>query len=196
MGLNDAIALVTFVAVGSGSPGPNNTLLLASGVTFGFRRTVPHVVGTAVGIAMLVGIAATGEDVLVDWLPDVQLGLKILASAYLVYLALRLADGVALDGATVQRPFGVPRAALFQFVNPKAWIFALALVGAYAPTSDSALAEGAAILVIAVVVATTAALWAFGGTTLRRALETERARRTTGVVLGVLLLASVAFLWL
>lgn len=125
-----------------------------------------------------------------------ELGLKALASAYLVYLAVRLAGGVALRNAVVQRPFGIPRAALFQFVNPKAWIFGLALVSAFAQASDSSLTDGLAILVIAVVVATTAALWAFGGTTLRRALETERAQRTTGVVLGVLLLASVAFLWL
>jgi threonine/homoserine/homoserine lactone efflux protein len=196
MGLSQAIALVTFVAVGSGSPGPNNTLLLASGVAFGFRRTVPHVIGTSVGMALLVGIAATSEGILLRTLPDVQVGLKVLASAYLVYLGVRLAGGLNLGATTVQRPFDVPRAALFQFVNPKAWIFALALVSADASPSDSPIAVGAAILVLSVVIATTAALWALGGTTLRRALETDRARRTAGVALGALLLASVAFLWL
>jgi threonine/homoserine/homoserine lactone efflux protein len=196
MGLSQAIALVTFVAVGSGSPGPNNTLLLASGVAFGFRRTLPHVIGTSVGMALLVGIAATSEGILLRTLPNVQVGLKVLASAYLVYLAARLAGGLSLGGATVQRPFGVPRAALFQFVNPKAWIFALALVSAYAPSGDAPIAVGAAIFAVSVVIAATAALWALGGTTLHRALESERARRTAGPVLGALLLASVAFLWL
>jgi threonine/homoserine/homoserine lactone efflux protein len=195
MSLNQLIALLTFVAVGSGSPGPNNTLLLASGVTFGFRRTVPHVVGTSVGIALLVGVAATGAGVVVTAVPGVKVVLKIIASAYLVYLAARLAGGVALDPATMPEPFSVARAALFQFVNPKGWIFALALVSAFAPASGSGILVGITVLTVSMVVAATAALWALGGTTLSRALEGDRARRAAGVALGALLLASVAFLW-
>jgi len=192
---NELIALVTFVAVGSGSPGPNNTLLLASGVTFGFRRTIRHVVGTSLGLALLVGIAAAGAGVVVTAAPGVKVMLKVVASVYLVYLAARLARGAALDPAAVQRPFGVARATAFQFVNPKAWVFALALVSAFAPTSGSAVDAGIAVLAVSIVVGATAALWAVGGTTLSHALEDDRARRAAGLALGALLMASVAFLW-
>ncbi len=193
MRLSQLIALGTFVAVGSGSPGPNNTLLLASGVTFGFRRTAPHVVGTSAGILLLVGIAAGGAGALITAVPAVKVVLKVLASVYLVYLAARLAGGVALDPTTVQHPFSVARATAFQFVNPKGWVFAVALVSGFAPANGAGIVLG--IAVVAVVVAATAALWALGGTTLSRALEGERARRGVGIALGVLLLASVAFLW-
>jgi threonine/homoserine/homoserine lactone efflux protein len=196
MEMHRAVALVAFVAVGSGSPGPNNTLLLASGVTFGFRRSVPHVIGTGVGMVVLVAAAATSEEVLVSVLPDVRVGLKVVATAYLVSLAARLPGGVALDPASVRTPFGVGRGMLFQFVNPKAWIFALALVSAYVP-SNAGRAEVAVVMAaVGIVVVATATVWALGGTTLRRALATDRARRTAGVVLGALLLASVAFLWI
>jgi threonine/homoserine/homoserine lactone efflux protein len=97
MRFGDLIALVTFVAVGSGSPGPNNTLLLASGITFGFRRTLPHVVGTSVGIGLLVTICAAGVGVALATVPNAQLALKLVGSVYLVYLATRLAAGHAIS---------------------------------------------------------------------------------------------------
>jgi threonine/homoserine/homoserine lactone efflux protein len=187
---------VTFVAVGSGSPGPNNTLLLASGIAFGLRRTLPHVVGTSVGITLLVAIAALGEEALIDALPGLDVALKALASAYLLYLAFRLAGGIALDPATATRPFRVVRATLFQFINPKAWVFALALVSAFASSANASSNVGIVLGSVAIVVAAMALLWALGGTTLRRVLGTDRARRTAGVVLAVLLVASVALLWL
>jgi threonine/homoserine/homoserine lactone efflux protein len=196
MRLSQLIALVTFVAVGSGSPGPNNTLLLASGVNFGFRRTVPHVVGTSSGMALLVGLAAAGEGVLVTAVPGVKLALKVVASAYLVYLAARLAGGVALGPAAAQQPFSVARATVFQFVNPKGWVFAFAVVSGFAPASGAGIvARITAFTVVPIIIAATAALWALGGTTVSGALEGERARRVAGVALGVLLLATVVFLW-
>jgi threonine/homoserine/homoserine lactone efflux protein len=193
MKLGQLIALVTFVAVGSGSPGPNNTLLLASGVAFGFRRTVPHVVGTGVGIVLLVGIAAAGAGVLITMVPAAKTVLKVIASAYLIYLAARFAGGVALDRASTQRPFTVARATAFQFVNPKGWVFAFALVSGFVPAGVSGTVSG--IATVAIVVVATASLWALGGSALSRALDTDRARRVAGLALGALLLASVALLW-
>jgi threonine/homoserine/homoserine lactone efflux protein len=196
--LNDVLALVTFVAVGAGSPGPNNTLLLASGISFGFRRTLPHVIGTGLGIAGLILIVRTGVGVLVAAEPRVQLGLKVVASAYLVYLAVRLAGGVSLDPSGSTEPFTIPHAVAFQFVNPKAWIFALALVAAFAsgsgPGSDAP-ATAITVGVVCLVVLVTAAAWSLGGDALRRWLEGERARRAAGFALGALLMVSVVLLW-
>jgi threonine/homoserine/homoserine lactone efflux protein len=197
MRLNEVLALVAFVAVGAGSPGPNNTLLMASGISFGFRRTVPHVVGTCLGIAALILIARTGVGVVVTAEPRVQFVLKVVASVYLGYLAARLAGGVTLDPATSTEPFTVPHAVAFQFVNPKAWIFALALVAIFVEDAGSGIVTAAITLaVVGVVVAAVAAAWALGGNALRRRLEGARARRAAGIVLGALLLISVVLLWL
>lgn len=190
------IALATFVAIGSGSPGPNNTLLLASGVSFGFRRTAPHVVGTAVGIALLVGLAAAGAGAIVTAVPGVQLALKIASSTYLLVLAVRLARGFSVGGASAPEPFTVARATAFQFINPKGWFFAFALVGAFVGSKGSAIVDGLTLIgIVTAVVTATAAGWAFGGSALRHALEGDRARRVVGAVLGVLLAGSVVFLW-
>jgi threonine/homoserine/homoserine lactone efflux protein len=191
------IALVTFVAVGSGSPGPNNTLLLASGVTFGFRRTLPHVVGTFLGIGLLVTICAAGVGVAFATVPNAQLSLKIVGSVYLVYLATRLAAGHAISHTTVSKPLNVWQAAAFQFVNPKGWVFSLAVVSAFAPVGGWTIPSVALLVaVIAIVVAITACVWAGGGAALSRALDTERTGRTVGMALAILMIASIAFLWI
>ena len=194
--LDEVVALATFAAIGSGSPGPNNTLLLGSGVSFGFRRTVPHVVGTTVGIALLVGLAAGGAAAIVTAAPGVQLALKIVASVYLFVLAVRLARGFSIEGSTALEPFTVARATVFQFINPKGWFFAFALVGAFVGSKGSAIVDGLTLIaIVTTVVTATAAGWAFGGSSLRHALEGERAGRVVGVVLGVVLVGSVGLLW-
>lgn len=195
MGVDQVIALVTFVAVGSGSPGPNNTLLLASGAGFGFRRTIPHVVGTAIGISTLVVIAAAGAAAIVTAAPGVELVLKVLASAYLLYLAFRLAGGIAVDRVSTPAPFSVRRGAAFQVINPKGWFFAFAVVAGFASSSRTAFTDALCLGIIACVVGATAAGWALGGSALSRALATERSRRIAGVVLGLVLAASVVLLW-
>lgn len=190
------IALATFAAVGTGSPGPNNTLLLASGMTFGLRRTIPHVAGTALGMALLIGVVAAGAGALITTVPGVRLVLKVVASAYLLYLAARLARGVTLDPVAAHEPFSLGRAVAFQFVNPKAWVFVLALVGASSTSSGSWIGVGVTVLVVSAIVAATAGLWALGGTTISRVVEGDRGRRWVGVALGLLLLVSVGLLWL
>lgn len=196
MRLQQFFALIVFVAVGSGSPGPNNTLLLASGISFGFRRTVSHVVGTSIGISLLVAIAATGAGIVVTADPGVATALKIGASAYLIYLAIRLAPGVSIGDTTAAHPFTVFKGTAFQFINPKGWVFALALASVFASGGSITFATGAIVLVtVAAIVAATAAGWAAGGSALSRVLRSDRARRWTGIVLAVMLVASVAFLW-
>ncbi len=196
MRTGELIALATFVAVGAGSPGPNNTLLLASGVTFGFRRTLPHIIGTAIGICALVALAGTGVGIAVTAVPSAQLVLKIVGSAYLVYLAIQLAAGHAVREETVSKPLDVWQAAAFQSVNPKGWVFAIAVVSAFAPEGGWTSGRVVAVLAtIAIVVVATACVWAVGGAALRRALDVERTRRAVGIGLAILMLASIAFLW-
>ncbi len=196
MTLQELIALATFVAIGSGSPGPNNTLLLASGVTFGFASTVPHVVGTAIGISLLVGLSAIGVGAAVAALPALHFALKVGASAYLLWLAYKLARWFSVSDGSLPEPFSVLKATGFQFINPKGWFFALALAASMPSASEHVIIRGSIVLVVvAVVVGATATLWAAGGSALSRALEGARARRIAGIVLGAMLAGSVVFLW-
>jgi hypothetical protein len=132
--MNELLGLAGFAFVGSITPGPNNSLLLASGTRFGFGRTVPHVAGTAVGMGVLVLAVAGGVGVVLAAVPGAELALKAAGSAYLLYLAFRIASSRGGGGGTVvARPLGVLNGAAFQFANPKAWLFAVAAVGTFLP---------------------------------------------------------------
>jgi threonine/homoserine/homoserine lactone efflux protein len=194
--LTELLGLAGFTLVGSITPGPNNSLLLASGTRFGFGRTVPHVAGTAVGMGALVLAVAGGVGVVLLAVPGAALALKLVGSAYLLYLAVRIAGSRGgVGGAVVSRPLGVLGGAAFQFANPKAWLFVLAAVGTFLPPGLAPVAASLAVAAtIAVVVLATAAVWAAGGAALRR-LEGGRARRAVNLVLALVLAASVAFIW-
>lgn len=197
MSLTDLVALVLFAAAGSVSPGPNNTLLLASGVRFGFARTIPHVIGSAIGIGVLILLVGLGIGAAIEAIPAAQLVLKLLGSAYFFYLAFRIARGSAVTGTDVATPLTVSQAVVFQFVNPKGWIFVIALVGAFLPPDMEPVAASALVAtVVAVVVLAAAAVWALGGAALSSILGDDRSRQAVTVALAVLMVASVAFLWL
>jgi threonine/homoserine/homoserine lactone efflux protein len=194
--MNELLGLAGFAFVGSITPGPNNSLLWASGIRFGFRRTGRHVVGTALGMGVLILAVAAGIGVVLLAVPGAELGLKLVGSAYLLYLAARIAVSRGSSQAVVSRPLGVLGAAAFQFANPKAWLFALAAVGTFLPPG---LAPVPAALTVsatsAVVIVATAAVWAAGGAALNRVVAGGRAQRVVSVVLALLLAASVAFIW-
>ena len=140
--MNQLLGLAGFALVGSITPGPNNSLLLASGSRFGFRRTVRHVAGTAVGMGGLVFAVAAGVGVVVEAVPGLDLVLKVAGSAYLLYLAARIATSHGTGGTVLGRPLGVLAAVAFQFANPKGWLFALAAAGTFLPPDLSPLAGG------------------------------------------------------
>ena len=195
--MRDLPALVLFAFVSSGTPGPNNVLLWASGLQFGFRATVAQIMGTSVGIGILALAVAAGVGVVVTGLPEVELALKLVGSLYLLYLAFRLAGGAALQRVEITRPLRFHEAAAFQFLNPKAWLFALAALSTFRP-DDLPVAIGSAtvILTMIVVVLPTAALWAAGGSALHRLTASQRAQRALNVALALLLAMSIAFIWI
>ena len=131
--MRDLQALTLFAFVSSVTPGPNNALLWASGLQFGFRATIPQIVGTSGGIGILALAVAAGLGVVVTGVPKVELALKLVGSLYLLFLAFRLAGGAAMQRAQIARPLRFHEAAAFQFLNPKAWLFALAAVSTFRP---------------------------------------------------------------
>ena len=194
--VNELLGLVAFAFVGSITPGPNNALLWASGIRFGFRRTAPHVVGTAVGMAALVLVVAAGIGALLTAVPGAEVALKVVGSAYLLWLATRMVRGLHAGRAVAARPLGVLGGAAFQFANPKAWLFTLAAVGTFLPRRLGPVAGALAMAATcALVMVATAAVWAAGGATLNRIVATRWAERAVSAALALVLAASVAFIW-
>jgi threonine/homoserine/homoserine lactone efflux protein len=194
--MNQLLGLAGFALVGSITPGPNNSLLLASGSRFGFRRTARHVAGTAVGMGALVFAVAAGVGVVLLAVPGIDLALKVVGSAYLLYLAARIATSHGTGGAVVARPLGLLGAVAFQFANPKGWLFALAAAGTFLPPGLTPVAGGVVVAATcATVILGTAAVWAAGGAAVGRLTDGGRTRRAVNVALGLVLAASVAFIW-
>jgi threonine/homoserine/homoserine lactone efflux protein len=194
--MNQLLGLAGFALVGSITPGPNNSLLLASGSRFGFRRTARHVAGTAIGMGVLVFVVAGGVGVVLLAVPGLDLALKVAGSAYLLYLAARIATSHGAGGAVAARPLGLLGAVAFQFANPKGWLFALAAASAFLPTGRTPAAGGLAVAATcATVILGTAAVWAAGGAALRQLTDGGRAQRVLNVALALVLAGSVAFIW-
>jgi threonine/homoserine/homoserine lactone efflux protein len=195
--MGELIGLLLFGFVGSVSPGPNNTLLWASGMRFGLRETVPHVVGTALGIGLLVVGVAAGIGALLEAAPVAEVGLKVVGSAYLLYVAYLVVGSGGVGRAETSRPLNVRQAIVFQCVNPKAWVFALAAVGTFL-SDDLPIALAVLVLttILMVVVAGSSWLWAAGGSALGRVVDDQRTMRVISIVLAVLLLVSVALIWI
>jgi threonine/homoserine/homoserine lactone efflux protein len=192
------LGLAGFALVGTITPGPNNSLLLASGIRFGFGRTIRHVVGTAMGMGVLLFTMAAGVGAALLAVPGADLTVKVIGSAYLVYLAFRIARSHGAGGGTVvSRPLGVLGAAGFQFANPKAWLFGLAAAGAFLPPRMAPVAGGLAVAATCVVVIlATASVWAAGGAALSRLVDDASAQRAINLALALVLAGSVAFIWI
>ena len=195
--MRELVALVAFAFVGTVSPGPNNTVLWASGLRFGFRRTIPHVVGTALGIGAIVIGVAVGIGALLEAVPAAELMLKVVGSLYLLYVAYLVLGSGGIGRTEVSSPLSVWQAIVFQCVNPKAWIFAIAAVATFL---SPALPWMVGVLLLSgtlmVVVVGSSSIWAVGGAALGSVVDDERTRRVVSVGLAALLVASVALLWI
>ncbi|HET6381377.1 MAG TPA: LysE family translocator [candidate division Zixibacteria bacterium] len=194
--MDELLPLLAFAVVTTGTPGPNNVLLWASGAAFGARATLRHVVGTAIGVGGIVFAVAIGLGAVVTAVPVIGLAMKVIGSAYLLYLAFAIARSASIEQGTAAKPLGVLAAVAFQAVNPKVWVFALAVGTAFRP-ADMPVAAGSLFvaLVVAVVAGPTAAVWAVAGGVVGRLLTGDRSARVLRVALGVVVAATVIGVW-
>ncbi|MCB6178645.1 LysE family translocator [Rhodobacter sp. Har01] len=185
------LALLGFAFVTSVTPGPNNMMLLASGVNFGFRRTVPHMLGISVGHSVMVFLVGLGIAGLFKAWPPALSGLKVASVGYMLWLAWKIARADAPgDGRTRARPMTFLQAAAFQWVNPKAWAMALGAVAAYV-TSPSVGAYLAVAATFSLVNLPSVSLWAAAGQGLRLWLEAPARLRAFNWTMATLLIASL-----
>jgi threonine/homoserine/homoserine lactone efflux protein len=168
----DPLPFATYSFVMSITPGPNNVMLTASGATFGFRRTIPHMFGICVGFGVeLLAVCAGLGAIFTRW-PELQTALRWIGALYLLYLGVRMLGSGPTSTEVSTRPVKFLEAAVFQFLNPKAWIMTITAATLFLPHELGVLAAGAYMLAMMVVVNTPCiAVWALFGSSLRRFLE-------------------------
>ena len=186
------LALIIYSAVASATPGPNNIMLLASGVNFGFRRTIPHMAGITSGFAALLLVVGFGLKEVFEQVPVMQLILKVLGGAYLVYLSWKIANsGPIASSDEGGRPMTFLEAALFQWVNPKAWVMAVTAMTVYTGQPDFVTSVLIVSLVFAVINLPCVSVWCGFGVALRQFLTDPTKLRAFNVTMAILLLASL-----
>ncbi|MEX6503294.1 LysE family translocator [Pseudomonas zhanjiangensis] len=187
------LAFIAFAFVTSVTPGPNNTMLLASGANFGLRRTLPHMLGISLGLMLLVLAVGLGLGQLFEQVPMFYSLLRYVGAAYLLYLAWKIARAGAPDDQTGERgkPFGFFQAAAFQWVNPKAWIMAIGAITTYTPQDDFVVNVLCIAALFALVNCPTMSVWTVAGSLLRQWLSSPRVLRGFNVGMALLLVASL-----
>jgi len=194
MTLDTALALVGFAFVMSVSPGPANFLLLASGVNFGFLRSLPLVFGICVGFLTMVFLVGLGLGRVLDSMPVIYTILKFVCAAYIIWLAWRVArsrPGGQDDGAQMEKPISFVQAALLQLVNPKAWAVALIVTVSYTDPDDYLPSLVLMIVVFAIVNLPSISVWAISGVALRRLIGGGRSVVAFNIVMALLLVGSM-----
>ena len=188
------MAFVGFAVVGTVSPGPNNAVLWASGMRFGFGRTLPHVLGTAIGMAVLVLGVAAGIGALLDAVPAAEVVLKVVGSVYLLWVAVLVLGSGGIGAGDVSDPFSAPPRGHVPVAESEG-VGLLDRGGRHVPAAGAPPAAGAALLtaILMVIVVGTSSVWAAGGAALGRFVDDDRTRAASmNIVLALLLVASVA----
>lgn len=192
------LPLLIFTLASSFTPGPNLVMITASGANFGWRRSLPHYWGIVLGFSGMVLAIALGLGTIFETVPWLHTALKYLGGAYLVWLGLRIATARRTESGTTRgRPFSFLEAALFQWVNPKAWLMAVGAVAAFARADMATWLQALPLTAIMSVVSfVSCALYLSGGVAIGRWLESPLAFRIFNLVMGGLTVASVVPLFL
>ena len=192
------IALSIFAAIAAYTPGPNNTLLLSSGVNHGLRASLPMIAGVGIGFPFLIICVGLGLGKAFAAYPIILTAIKVAGTIYMLWLAFKIAtekpsSGSAIDAA---KPLNFWQACAFQWVNPKAWIMGGYALSAFTLPEYFYTGIGAVTGVFMFMGFTSAATWALFGVGLQKLMQDQRWFRIINISLAILLVASLApMLW-
>jgi threonine/homoserine/homoserine lactone efflux protein len=191
MTLDLLLALLGFAFVSSVTPGPNNLMLMASGANFGFRLTIPHMLGIGIGFTVMIFLVGVGLMQVFEAFPVLHSVLKVVSVAYLGWLAWRIATASAPEGRNAKaRPMTFLEAAAFQWVNPKAWTMALTAITIYAPGASTV-----AVLIVALAFGAvnlpSVSVWIVLGQQMKRVLTNPARLRAFNWTMAALLIATL-----
>jgi threonine/homoserine/homoserine lactone efflux protein len=188
------MALVVFAFVSSITPGPNNMMLLASGVNFGFRRSVPHMLGIGIGFMVLLLATGLGLGQLLERFPVIYTTLKYVGAAYMLWLAWKIANSGPMADQPAQNagtPLSFLGAAAFQWVNPKAWVMAVTAMATYTDPNQYLVTVVVVTLIFGAVNIPSVSTWAVFGAGLRRFLADPKLCRIFNITMALALVASL-----
>lgn len=188
LSLDTLFALSLFSVISSITPGPNNIMVLSSGVNFGLRRSMPHILGISLGFFVLCMACGMGLGSLLLQFPHIHSGLKILAVLYLLYLAYKIATSRSLSQAsTSSQPFTLLQATMFQWVNPKGWMMAVTAMIMYTLPAQPFYSTLWVSLIFGILCFPCILVWCLFGTLLRQFLSDPKRLRYFNMCMGLLL---------
>ena len=188
-------ALATFYFTMFFTPGPNNAMLTASGMKFGFIRTLPHLIGIPLGHIFQIGLTCFGLANLFLIYPQIQFYMKILCFLYLLYLGWKMIGSFSMVQKESGRPLKFYEASLFQFINPKAWSIAITVASGFFPSEENILiGVGFVTITAAVICFPTISLWALFGSGLRKFIHNEKIKKLIEYTLAVILVLTGIFI--
>lgn len=187
------VALAVFCVVTLFTPGPNNLMLMTSGLNFGVRRGMPHLLGVVLGFTLMVLIVGFGLGAIFQTWPLLYVVLKYAGAAYLLYLAWQIAVSPApgQSGAVTGKPIGFFQAIAFQWVNPKSWVMAVSSITTYAAVASFPFNVIVIAALYGVFGLASSSTWLGFGAGLQRVLRQPRAVRVFNIVMALLLVASL-----
>jgi len=188
------ITSLPFLASMGFTPGPNNILVASSGVNFGFRATMPHILGVTFGYPLMLLLVGEGTAKIFTEVPQVHNALKYLCIAYLMYLAWRIACAPIMTGESrrTAKPLTFLQAAAFQWINGKGWVVALSAVATYTVVNATLTLQVLALAALALLVTlASVTCWTLFGAVLRQYLRSDRHRRWFNYSMAALLLVSI-----
>ena len=189
-------SIFAFFFATSITPGPNNIMLLSSGLTFGYRKTVPHLLGVVLGFPLMALIVGLGLGKIFESYPVVLTILKIIGTAYLLWLAWKIANSTPSlnEDESSKQPLKFIPIVLFQWVNPKNWIKIITAMSVYVHSAENALSQ---IIIITIIFLSTVIVsansWTLGGVALKRFIKNTKAIRAFNISMAVLLILSIIF---
>ena len=187
------IALFIFGAISAFTPGPNNTLLMASGINFGFRRTVPLILGVCLGFPLMIACVGLGLGRIFEAFPLIYQVLKYAGAGYMLWLAIKIAvSKPSIEGdAATGSPMTFLQAAGFQWINPKAWVMAVTSLSAYTVASHYYVGVASVVGTFVLMGIASATTWALFGVGLKHIMNDVRYFRVINVTLAVALVISL-----
>lgn len=191
MDSNVFMSAAMFAVVTSFTPGPNNAMLLASGVNYGFRRTLPHILGITIGYAVMFAAVAMGVGKIFAAEPRLYAALQVFSVAYMLWLAWKIANAGDAKSDASREPLTFLQAALFQWINPKGVAIAIAAAANFLKPGSLAYDLPIMLALILFVSLTSASTWALFGQGVSGLLGSARRRQVFNWTMAVLLVASL-----
>lgn len=179
------LPIILFATSMSVTPGPNNIMLTASGANFGFKKTIPHILGVIIGVAFLNILSALGLSKLFQLLPGIKTILKVLGVSYMLFLSYKIITNKKhTKESNRSKPFNFYQAALFQLLNPKAVLMSITSMSVYTISNDYIKSSVIVIIIFMICGLPSISIWAGFGTVIGKFLSNIKILKIFNMVMG------------